>query len=127
CTQRMIVVCAIDRPRSAIISTRSRRLSLKRRYQRTHRMMTSRSKWRPSNSSATAFSLPIDDLSQLSTSMYLIGRRHSTQTPIVYVALRDIGIDEELTVDYAMNDDDPYEMKCQCGTKSCRGKITGVD
>src|SRR5262245_5877918 len=57
----MIVVCAIDRPRSAIISTKSRRLSLNRRYQRTHRMMTSRSKWRPSNSSATAFSLPIGD------------------------------------------------------------------
>ena len=49
------------------------------------------------------------------------------QGQIVYVALRDIGIDEELTVDYAMNDDDSYEMKCQCGTKSCRGKITGVD
>src|SRR5215470_9164325 len=41
----MIVVCAIDRPRSTIISTRSRKLSLKRRYQRTHRMTTSRSKW----------------------------------------------------------------------------------
>jgi hypothetical protein len=49
------------------------------------------------------------------------------QGQIVYVALRDIGIDEELTVDYAMNDDDSYEMKCQCGTKSCRGKITGAD
>src|SRR6266404_7529156 len=57
----MIVVCAIDRPRSAIISTRSRRLSLNRRYQRTHRMMTSRSKWRPLNSSSTLFSLPIAD------------------------------------------------------------------
>src|SRR6266702_7081405 len=56
-----MVVCAIDRPRSAIISTRSRRLSLNRRYQRTHRMMTSRSKWRPSNSSSTLFSLPIAD------------------------------------------------------------------
>ena len=32
-----------------------------------HRMMTSRSKWRPSNSSASAFSLPIDDLSPFST------------------------------------------------------------
>src|SRR5260221_3081223 len=56
-----MVVCAIDRPRSAIISTRSRRLSLNRRYQRTHRMMTSRSKWRPSNSFSTLFSLPIAD------------------------------------------------------------------
>src|SRR6516162_10310700 len=58
----MIVVCAIDRPRSTIISTRSRRLSLKRRYQRTHRMTTSRSKWRPLNSSSTVFSLAIADL-----------------------------------------------------------------
>jgi hypothetical protein len=41
----MMVVCASERPRSAIISTRSRRLSLNRRYQRTHRRMTSRSKW----------------------------------------------------------------------------------
>src|SRR6266567_4063413 len=57
----MIVVCAIDRPRSAIISTRCRRLSLNQRYQRTHRMMTSRSKWRSSNSSSMLFSLPIAD------------------------------------------------------------------
>jgi hypothetical protein len=39
-TQRMIIVCASDSPRSAIISTRSRKLSLSRRYQRTHRTMT---------------------------------------------------------------------------------------
>ena len=45
--QRMIVVWAREIPRSAIISTRSRKLSLNRRYQRTQRMMISRSKWRP--------------------------------------------------------------------------------
>ena len=50
------------------------------------------------------------------------------QGQIVYVALRDIGVDEELTFDYAMNEDDPNEiMKCQCGAKSCRKVITGVD
>jgi hypothetical protein len=49
------------------------------------------------------------------------------QGQIVYVALRDIAIDEELTVDYAMNDDEPYEMRCRCGAKSCRGTITGTD
>ena len=49
----MIVVCASESPRSAIISTRSRKLSLNRRYQRTHRMMISRSKWRPLKSSST--------------------------------------------------------------------------
>jgi hypothetical protein len=26
-----------------------------------------------------------------------------------------------------MTDDDPYEMKCQCGAVNCRGTITGVD
>src|SRR5438445_13328859 len=77
----MIVVCAIDRPRSAIISTRSRRLSLKRRYQRTHRMTMPRSKCRPLNSCSTLFSLPITDLSSFSTPTYLIGHRHLHQSP----------------------------------------------
>ena len=50
------------------------------------------------------------------------------QGQIVYVALRDIAVDEELTFDYAMTDDDPSEiMKCQCGAESCRRVITGVD
>src|SRR5271156_1957736 len=48
----MIVVCAIDRPRSAIISTRSRKLSLKRKYHLTHNTMILRSKCRPSNGSS---------------------------------------------------------------------------
>jgi len=46
---------------------------------------------------------------------------------IVYVALRDIAIDEELTFDYAMNADEPDEMTCRCGAASCRGTITGAD
>src|SRR5579862_9822822 len=50
------------------------------------------------------------------------------QGQIVCVALRDIAADEELTVDYAMTDDDePYEMTCRCGAPGCRGTITGVD
>ncbi len=49
------------------------------------------------------------------------------QGQIVYVALRDIKSGEELTFDYAMTEDEPYEMKCRCGTRSCRGIITGVD
>src|SRR5580704_3267172 len=48
----MIVVYAIDRPPSAIISTRSRKLSLKRKYHLTHNTMISRSKCRPPNSSS---------------------------------------------------------------------------
>ena len=49
----MIVVCASESPRSAIISTRSRKLSLYRRYQRTQSTMISRSKWRPLKRSST--------------------------------------------------------------------------
>jgi SET domain-containing protein len=49
------------------------------------------------------------------------------QGQIVYVALRDIARDEELTFDYAMTDDEPIEMKCRCGKLSCRGVITGHD
>src|SRR5580704_17007444 len=43
----MIVVCARESPRSAIISERSRKLSLYRRYQRTQSTMISWSKCRP--------------------------------------------------------------------------------
>jgi uncharacterized protein len=49
------------------------------------------------------------------------------QGQIVYVALRDISPGEELTFDYAMTDDEPYEMKCRCGANSCRATITGFD
>ena len=49
------------------------------------------------------------------------------QGQVVFLALRDIEADEELTVDYAMSDDEPGEMKCRCGTPSCRGTITGLD
>ena len=49
------------------------------------------------------------------------------QGQIVFVAMRDIGADEELTFDYAMTDDEPYEMECECGAPSCRKVITGQD
>jgi uncharacterized protein len=49
------------------------------------------------------------------------------QGQIVYVALRAIKPGEELTFDYAMNSDEPFEMKCRCGAKSCREIITGFD
>jgi hypothetical protein len=41
--------------------------------------------------------------------------------------MRDIAIGEELTIDYAMTDDEPYEMRCRCGSKGCRGLIAGFD
>jgi SET domain-containing protein len=46
---------------------------------------------------------------------------------IVFVALRDIRPGEELTHDWAMTDDDSYEMECRCGAQSCRRVITGQD
>jgi hypothetical protein len=49
------------------------------------------------------------------------------QGQVVYVALRDIRMGEELTADYAMTDDEPYEMTCRCGRPTCRGTITGFD
>jgi hypothetical protein len=49
------------------------------------------------------------------------------QGQIVFVALRDIRAGEELTHDWAMTDDDTYEMVCNCGASNCRGIITGQD
>ncbi len=49
------------------------------------------------------------------------------QGQIVFVALRDIVKDEELTFDYAMTDDEPYEMRCNCGATNCRGVVAGRD
>ena len=49
------------------------------------------------------------------------------QGQIVFVAFRDIAAGEELTVDYAMTDDEPYEMECHCGSQTCRKLITGAD
>ncbi len=49
------------------------------------------------------------------------------QGQIVFVAMRPIDAGEELTIDYAMTDDEDYEMPCQCGSDSCRGVITGRD
>jgi uncharacterized protein len=49
------------------------------------------------------------------------------QGQIVFVAMRNIAADEELTFDYAMTDDEPYQMKCRCGAANCRKVITGAD
>ena len=46
---------------------------------------------------------------------------------IVFVAMRRVEAGEELTHDWAMTDDDDYEMECRCGRKSCRKVITGQD
>jgi hypothetical protein len=46
---------------------------------------------------------------------------------IAFIALRDVLPGEELTHDWAMTDDDDYEMSCRCGSPRCRGVITGRD
>jgi SET domain-containing protein len=46
---------------------------------------------------------------------------------IVFVAMRDVEVGEELTHDWAMTDDDSYEMTCRCGAAACRGVVTGQD
>ncbi|VAW66146.1 hypothetical protein MNBD_GAMMA09-3428 [hydrothermal vent metagenome] len=44
-----------------------------------------------------------------------------------YVAIKVISVNEEITFDYAMRNYiiDYFPKKCMCGSKKCRGKITG--
>lgn len=46
---------------------------------------------------------------------------------IVFVAMRDIAANEELTHDWATTDDLAYEIRCRCGSSECRGIVTGKD
>jgi hypothetical protein len=49
------------------------------------------------------------------------------QGQIVFVALRDVSVGEELTLDYGTIDHDAGPMACRCGAAACRGTITGED
>ena len=49
------------------------------------------------------------------------------QGQIVFVAMRNISANEELTHDWATTDDLDYKMHCNCGSANCRGTITGKD
>jgi len=49
------------------------------------------------------------------------------QGNVIFVAMRDIRTGEEVTIDYAMIDDEDEAMPCQCGRPRCRGVITGRD
>ncbi len=44
-----------------------------------------------------------------------------------YIAIKEIGVNEEITFDYAMRNYiiDYFPKKCMCGSKRCHGKITG--
>ncbi len=47
---------------------------------------------------------------------------------LALVAIRDIGLGEEICYDYAMSDGSPYdEFECSCHSKNCRGRVTGND
>ena len=47
---------------------------------------------------------------------------------ILVVAMRDIGVGEEICFDYAMCDAADYdEFTCACGEPDCRGVVTGAD
>ena len=46
---------------------------------------------------------------------------------IMYVALRDIAAGEELTYDWAMEENARIRTRCRCGAHRCRGVLTGRD
>jgi uncharacterized protein len=46
---------------------------------------------------------------------------------ITYVALRAIKAGEELTYDWAMEENAPAVTRCGCGARLCRGRLTGQD
>ena len=46
---------------------------------------------------------------------------------ITFVAIRDVAMGEELTVDYAFLDNEDYSFECHCGSPKCRHIITGFD
>ena len=46
---------------------------------------------------------------------------------ITFVARRAIEAGEELTYDWAMEEDAPAVTRCACGAHRCRGRLTGQD
>jgi len=46
---------------------------------------------------------------------------------IVFAALRDIRTGEEMTYDWAMEENEPARTRCRCGARDCRGTLTGRD
>ncbi len=43
---------------------------------------------------------------------------------VTAIAIKNVEIGEELTLDYAFMDSARYNFKCKCGSKNCREKIT---
>jgi SET domain-containing protein len=46
---------------------------------------------------------------------------------IIFVAMRDITAGEELTYDWAMEENGPARTRCRCGAPRCRRLLTGRD
>jgi hypothetical protein len=46
---------------------------------------------------------------------------------VTFVALRDVAAGEELTYDWAMEENRPARTRCACRTPSCRKVLTGQD
>ncbi|PKO03901.1 MAG: hypothetical protein CVU43_00630 [Chloroflexi bacterium HGW-Chloroflexi-5] len=46
---------------------------------------------------------------------------------ITFIAIRDIAVNEELTIDYAFVDNEDYSFNCSCGELLCRNVVTGFD
>jgi hypothetical protein len=46
---------------------------------------------------------------------------------VTFVAMRAVAAGEELTYDWAMEENRPARTRCRCGTGSCRGILTGTD
>jgi SET domain-containing protein len=46
---------------------------------------------------------------------------------IIFVALRDVRSGEELTYDWAMEENEPARTRCRCGAPGCRGTLSGRD
>jgi len=51
-----------------------------------------------------------------------------TGAAVRVVALRPVGREEELCLDYAtlVFRDDPYCFRCHCGARRCRGMVRGT-
>jgi uncharacterized protein len=46
---------------------------------------------------------------------------------VTFVALRDVAAGEELTYDWAMEENHPTRTMCRCGARRCRRILTGQD
>ena len=46
---------------------------------------------------------------------------------IIFVAMRDVRAGEELTYDWAMEENIPARTECRCGAPTCRKILTGRD